>query len=558
MPISTIAITNTIDFGRQVLNQISSNINSLLASGVTTTGNLIVRGADASHVSLNVAVGVIAGNGVNLFSVNARSVTINTLRNSQLQNSSITVVAGVGTNGGGVVSLGSAIRLNLVPVNSFTNTWANIAVAAAAVSNANAVIFSAGQNASLVTSGTLQVQYGGTGYNTYSGVRGATLIGTTEGSLVANTIRPGAGISASYGNGSLSFSANLVAGQNVQIINGNRIRLLTPVASTTTNGFVQLNDTLTSTSTTQAATANAINAAYVRVDTTLPPTLPDVSGRLIQISVYSTPGVYTWTKPANTRYIDIIMIGAGGGGAGANSGNLSAATYTYGMGGYAGALLYASIANDNVHSTMTVTVGHGGNSTGAIARVGYKGGDTIFANTANSSHAYYANGGNGGLTVTVTNSSANLPIIHTWNTIARERQYGYLYQDELLTPALATASVPSSIFPQPEYSLRIAGEPSGVFMRLSPGNVIGSIGGSVPGWCAGGGVSYSVNTAISGGANCITYGPDGGTAAQQPNGSGFGGGGGGGAFNESRGAAGAVSGASGANGLVIIKVYSRV
>ncbi len=555
MPISTIAITDTIDFGRRVLNQVSSNINSLLSSGVTLTGNLIIRGANASHVSLNVTSGLIAGNGVNLFSVPAQSVTINTIRNSQLQNTGITVSAGVGTNGGGFVALGSSIRLNLVPVNSFTNTWTNVAVAAAAVSNANLVIYAAAQNASLVTSGTLKVEYGGTGINSYTGLSGATLIGANDGRLVANTIRPGAGISAWYGNGSLSFTANLIAGQNVQIINGNTVRLLTPVASTSANGFVRLNDTLTSTSVSQAATANSVNAAYEIIDATLPPVLPDVSGRLAEVLVYSTPGTYTWTKPANTKYIDIIMIGAGGGGAGANSGNLS--SYTYGMGGYAGALLYASISNSNVHSTMTVTVGYAGNSSGAGARVGYKGGDTIFANTADSDHAYRANGGNGGLTITATAAEANLPIIHTWNTIARKRQYGYLYEDALLTPPLATTSIPASDKPQPEYTLRISGEPSGTFMRLSRGNVIGSVGGSVPGWCAGGGVSYSVNTSINGGANCITFGPDGGTAAAQPNGSGFGGGGGGGAYNESGGVADPVSGASGANGLVIIKVYTR-
>lgn len=558
MPISTIAQSNTIDFGRQVLNQISSNINSLLSSGASLSGNLIIRGPNSALVSLNVRSGVISGNGINLFSVNARSVTINTLRNSQLQNSGITIVSGTGTNGGGFVSLGSAISLNLIPNNSFTNTWTNVAVSAAAVLNANAVIYSAAQNANLVSKGILQVQYGGTGYNTYSGIAGATLIGVTDGNLISNTIRAGAGITASYGNGSLSFSANLIAGQNVQIINGNRIRLLTPVASTTTNGFVQLNDTLNSTSITQAATANAINAAYKTIDTTLPASLPDVSGRLIEVRIYSSPGTYTWTKPANTKYIDIVMIGAGGGGAAANSANAN--SISYGMGGYAGALLYASIANSNIHTTMNVTIGYAGNSSGAAAngRVGFRGGDTIFANTANSSHRYVAQGGNGGLSIVVTQDEANIPIIHTWNTISRKRQYGYLHEDALLTPALAQAITPDTIYPQPEYSLKIPGEPSGVFMRLSPGNVIGSFGGSVPGWCAGGGVSYSVNTAISGGANCITYGPDGGTAAEQPNGSGFGGGGGGGAFNESRGAAGPVSGASGANGLMIIKVYTRV
>jgi hypothetical protein len=234
------------------------------------------------------------------------------------------------------------------------------------------------------------------------------------------------------------------------------------------------------------------------------------------------------------------------------------------MGGYAGALLYATIANSNLNSTMTITVGYAGNSSGALVagRVGYKGGDTIFANSACTAHAYFANGGNGGMTITHVGylMHANNPFIYTWNTIPRKRMYGYLHQenDPTVVPPLAKAGIPSNSFPRPEYALAIDGEPPSPMIRLSPGNVIPSFGGSVPGWCPGGWATYSINTSVAGQANCITFGPDGGTAAQQPNGSGFGGGGGGGAYNESRGVAGPVSGASGANGLVIIKVYSRV
>lgn len=562
MPISTIDITNTIDFGRQVLNQVSANINSLLSSGLVANGNVIIRGYSSSHISLNVSTGIIYGNGSGLFSVNSRAITIGTLKNSQLQNTGIFVSAGLGTNGGGFVPLGSAVNLNLVPINSFTNSWANIAVSAAAVRDANLVIFGAAQNANLTNTGILRVAFGGTGFSAYPGINGSALIGTSSGTLQANTIRPGIGISAQYGNGSLSFAANLVAGQNVEIIGGNRIRIIAPpVASETVNGVVQLNDSTTSTSKTQVATANAVNAVNELAIARFP--TPNVFGRLTEFRVYSTPGSYTWTKPLNTSHIELIMIGAGGGGAGANHGNTHggppANTYVYGMGGYAGALLYAKIPDSNLAPTMTVTVGYAGNSSGlsATGRVGYKGGDTIFSNTACTMHSYYANGGNGGLIIsTVGGLAANVPNIHTWNSM-RKPQYGFLYEWKNNFPALATAEGPPANQPQPESILKISGEPSGLFLRLSRGNVVGSFGGSVPGWCAGGWVTYSTNTDIHGG-KCITYGPDGGTAAEQPNGSGFGGGGGAGAYNEARGALDPVSGASGANGLVIIKVYSRI
>lgn len=560
MPINTILITDTIDTGRQIFNQIVSNLNSILYTGLNANSLFTVNPRDQTSVSLNVKSGIIVGNGVNIFSVNSSSITLGTITNSPLENKGITIVANTGMNGGGFLALGSALTLNIVPNNSFTNSWTNVAVSAQAVSLANTIVFNAAQDANRVNVGTLVVQYGGTGQTSYPGTNGAALIGDGAGGLTMNTIRPGIGISAWYGNGSLSFTANVIAGQNVEILNGNRIQIIAPpIASETVNGIVQLNDTLISTSKTLAATANSVNAVYKRTTTKF--TGGNTIGRLLDLQAYTSPGTYTWTKPANTGFVEIILIGAGGGGAGANAGNIFPTnTYTYGMGGYAGAFLYARIANVNVHSTMTVQVGYAGNSSGLVVngRVGYKGGDTYFANAEaplSGGHVYWANGGNGGLTVTCSANSINSPNIHVWNSI-RKPMYGFLYDDQ--HPTLAKATGPASNRPQPDYILRIDGEPPGAFLRLSRGNVVGSFGGSVPGWCAGGWVSYCVNTAISGGANCITYGPDGGTVAEQPNGSGFGGGGGGGAYNESGGAAGPVSGASGANGLVIIKVYSRI
>lgn len=548
MPISSVLITNTIDFARQVVNQLSANINGLLSvAGGTLIGNVVVNPANTTAVSLNVANGVIVANGFNLFSVPATSVTLNALRNSQLHNSSITVTATTGMNGGGTLALGSTISVNIVPVDLFTNTRTNIAVSANSLIGANAILASVAADANLVNTGVLSTSVGGTGRASFFIGGGQTLIGTTEGSLTTNTVRPGIGVVAIYGPGTLGFSANIIQGANTLVTDGHKVTInAPPLATTSTLGIVRLNDTTTCTDVTLAATANAVNAVHKAAVAKFSSTTQDQSGRLLEYTVFSTPGVYTWNKPANTGNIEILMIGAGGGGAGAGNGAgpIGTANANYCSGGFAGAMIMVRFANSNVNTVCTITVGHAGNASGQFrqGRVGYRGGNTIFSqNASNTALDLYANGGNGGLTSVDATFGTNLT---AWFVMANAH-----------TISLATGRNVTPGAPQPDYFLMVPGSPPEPVIRLNKGNTVGSYGGSVPGWCMGGWTSFSVNVASTG-AIPICYGPDGNTHA---NGCGFGGAGGGGAFNDTASpGSGAtyVSGAAGANGVVVIKVYS--
>lgn len=550
MPISNVDLSHTIDFARQVVNQISANLNSFLGTGgLSVTGNVIIAPPLGSQQSLNIANGYAVGNGFNLFSISASAIVLSKFRNSQLHNSSITITPVLGMNGGGTLSLGGSISMNIVPADSISNNYPNVAVSANAVAWANTILASTALDANLVNVGILSVAAGGTGRTSYS-VNGQTFVGTSEGSLTTNTIRPGIGISAQYGAGGMSLSSNLVQGTNTTVV-GNQITIAAPPsASESSFGIARLMDNTTCTSVSMAASSNSVNAVYKEALTKFTSATNDLSGRLIEYRIFSTPGTFTWTKPANTAFIELTMIGAGGGGAGAGNGAgpLGTANANYCTGGFAGAYLHARLANSNCNAICTITVGYGGNSSGSFrtGRVGYRGTNTVFSmGTGNAGQDYYANGGNGGLTAVDSVYGSN---VMSWFKFPNSSSV-----------QLATARGPVSTEAQPEYIITITGSPPDPVLRLNKGNVIGSFGGSVPGFQDGGWVSYCINTATTGGSTPTCYGPDGQSASAASNGSGFGGAGGGGAFNETASPGSGttyIPGASGANGVVILKVYS--
>jgi hypothetical protein len=71
-------------------------------------------------------------------------------------------------------------------------------------------------------------------------------------------------------------------------------------ASTTQSGAVQLNDTTSSTSTTEAATANAVKTAYDKADNAIPDSTFIAAGELI---VGTGAGTYTVLAPGAAEYI---------------------------------------------------------------------------------------------------------------------------------------------------------------------------------------------------------------------------------------------------------------
>lgn len=541
--ISQILITNTIDFGRSVLNQVSASINGMLATGSATTfsGNVVINAANGRPASLNVTTGIIYGNGAGLFGLDANSVTIGLFRNSQLENSSITIVSANGINGVGTVSLGSSLTLNVVVVDSITNTRTDLVASANSVRWIETITSVLQANAAFVNTGITAVSVGGTGLTSYSA--GQILLGNTQsGKLQANVILAGAGIIADAETGGIRLSANVIAGSNVDVtvLAGGGVQISAnspPLGDLSTVGIVQLADTYLSTSLATAVTSNTVNGIVKYISSQ--PGIPDARGRLIAIDVYKTPGVtHNWIKRPNTDYVLLTLIGAGG------SGGLNVAKMTslntdsyVTFGGWSGALLEARILGANVGNNMNITIGWGGNTSSMDANVrrstGIRGGNTSFAN---STFGYYANGGNGGVIITGVGAGDVHYYSATFDT----------------TVVAANVGIPTAPNPRPEtFRWLASGAPDDVFNGSGSDYFRGSSGGYVPGYSSGGHNSNMPFSLVGGTAN---FGPD---PSGGSSGSGFGGGGGsggaayyGGILNYFYG------GSSGANGLCIIYSYS--
>lgn len=603
MPISQILITDTIDFGRQVVNQIATTLNRL-AGETTLTGNLVVNPISRTNVSLNVGAGLIYGNGSGIFGLDSNNVSTGLFRNSQLGNSSIRIVSSNGVNGTGVVSLGSSILLNVEVVDAISNNRANLIASANSIGWAQQVISQLASNASYPNTGIIPTTLGGTGRSTI--FAGHTLIGSTlSGSLVANTLWAGAGLSIETFSGGSVLTANIIQGSNINLsfTGAGGISLSAngpPVGNSSVLGVVRLNDTVTGRGITDAvATANSVNAVQKLASQYF--VLQSAPGRLIDVAIFKTPGTYVggWTKRPNTDYIQLILIGGGGSGASNANAFLSNAatqgTYHF-FGGFAGAMCEATIFAANVGDTMDVTVGWGGNSFNIVTgttSAGRNGGNTTFSNTT---IIYQANGGPGGVSIS-SQKNYNTVRFESPNQGSPRAGYGGSQGFTPNTFLEIPGEPPSPIYAiYHSYNGTEANNSSIYFTGANAGNgaVIGSSGGSVPGYSLGGqyipvlcsGPTRHLGNTIYQGQSVLGPGGNGGrneagtyvgtdanfsagptNANPSSSGSGFGGGGGAGGWHAkfidiTQGASPSVNtsysrgGASGANGLCIVLSYS--
>ena len=119
-----------------------------------------------------------------------------------------------------------------------------------------------------------------------------------------------------------------------------------------------------------------------------------------QVDLYgssSTSGSFTWTKPANAKFVEIILIGGGGGG-GSGGRQATSVARPGGGGGAGGSILFARIDAASLGATVTGSVGLGGAGGTAVASDntnganGSNGGETSFSLW----RASYGGSGSGG------------------------------------------------------------------------------------------------------------------------------------------------------------------
>lgn len=105
-----------------------------------------------------------------------------------------------------------------------------------------------------------------------------------------------------------------------------------------------------------------------------------LTGRLITVDAYDSPGTYSWYRPANCNKVFVMVTGGGGGGAGyCESG---------GAGGYAEKIV--DVTGVSVGSAISVTVGSGGSNV-TYYTTGGDGGTSSFGAYVSATGGYGAN-----------------------------------------------------------------------------------------------------------------------------------------------------------------------
>lgn len=543
---------NTMDFWRNAINGLASNINYGIANTFSTTGNIRLTG---TGISLNVVNGSIRANGSLLTSLNALAM-FGVANNARLQNTSFNVMTTAGITGGANgVSLGSTLIINVSVADSITNTRTDIPASANslrwAMEKANLDL----SNATLITA-VVDETRGGLGESTYSA--GDILIGNSlSGKLDKGTITSGRGISITAANGSLTVSANLIQGNGITLSSSGNSGI-TIVANgyafgdSANDGIVRLTDNYDSTSVTNVATANAVNAVSLLIKNT--PGTSNLIGRMIDRRVYTTANqagrsdqangtAYTWTKPANTSWIRVVCIG-GGGGAGNTLNTDTVAVSCFGLPGGAGQVQIWTGAASDVGSTVNLYVGGGGVNYGQNSSTARAGGRSHFGASFMA-----CLGGKGGVETRVQGSSTGFANVRpsilessitTGGTTPAENFFDRPFDIEGMPGDLSwwqnQATYPTSLGSSDDsVSYAIAGQGGSTFMgRGGLGGILAGIpGGNNSYWCHG--------------QDALGYGSGGGgcasdwncnTIAEDPNSLGF------------------VHGGNGAPGIVIVESYS--
>ena len=398
--ISIVTSANTMDFWRLVINQLVSNTNAMLESNFFTAGNIIITLANSQAIALNVANGYIKGNGARIFTIPNTSI-LTGITNAQLNTSNIVLVTSAGLEGGKTIDLGSSTTINVVPVDSTTNSRTDLAASANSIVNALAQgNTGAAANASQITIGIALETVGGTGETTYS--NGQILIGNTiSGGLDKSQLTVANGVTIDLAAGSIKITANLIQGGNLNLTSSGNSGItisVNGIANATTTGsygIISLVDDFLTNSTTQGVTANAVKALSDNIATN-----PSIGGstnnfgRLIESNIFiglvGTARTFVWQKPANLNYLILTLQGGGGGGCAANPlGAGNTGNWISGTPGGAGGYLKCIIPSNLIpNSTANIVIGAASanclqgiaNSSDAESLSGFRGHSITFGN----------------------------------------------------------------------------------------------------------------------------------------------------------------------------------
>jgi hypothetical protein len=273
-----------------------------------------------------------------------------------------------------------------------------------------------------------------------------------------------------------------------------------------------------------------------------------------QVDVYSTAGTFTWTKPANAKLVNIVVIsGGGGGGSGRKAGVGSQASG--GGGGGGGSYSLRDIAASILGSTETVVVGSGGTGGASVTANSTNG--TIGVAGGNSSFGTWVqvNGGGGAGTATTASGpagagSSSRAMFPGGNGSAGGGGAGALTGGSNVNVSSAGGGAGGGL--PASATVGFSGSAGGTALGswfsggTASGGTIGGNGASAPNVAAGFAASGSAG---GGGGSSVT-----GNAGNGGNGGLYGGaGGGGGAALDNVGNSGA--GGAGAQGIVIVTTY---